>query len=283
MRVKTRSGIPKVRDSHRSQVEPYDLVMTNFINTVLDFYDKHGRHDLPWRKKITAYKILVSEVMLQQTQVRRVVPKYEQWIKEYPVLKSLRCASLSDVLLLWQGLGYQRRAKSLLQVAQTTLVVPRTFDELLKLPGVGEYTASAVLAFAYNRFSVPVVETNIRTALIESFFKKRKNVTDQELKAALEKLSRIEKIQMIGARDWYYALMDYGAYLKSKSISHNTKVSTYKKQTKFAGSQRELRAKVLFAIIHKQELPDDVRREIVLKELVREGFIKKANSSYQVV
>jgi A/G-specific adenine glycosylase len=260
-----------------------DLKLGGFIATVLDFYVKYGRHQLAWRKNITAYRVLVSEIMLQQTQVARVLPKYDLWLKHYPTLKRLSVASLSEVLLLWQGLGYQRRVKALLSIAQSVSVLPKTFDELRELPGIGEYTASAIMAFAWDIFDTPVLETNIRTVLIEHFFKRKKEIRDDDLKEILKKLSMMEEVQKVGARNWYYALMDYGAYLKSKSISHNEKVRSYKKQTKFKGSQRELRAKVLFAITQGFELPKDNRINIVLGELLKEGFIKKINSSYLVV
>lgn len=255
----------------------------DFIKVVLDFYSKYGRHDLLWRKDVTPYKVLVSEVMLQQTQVERVLPKYKTWLKSYGTLNRLSSANLGQVLTLWQGLGYQRRAKALLTIAQTTKSLPKTFDELLELPGVGEYTASAVMAFAYDDFSHVVLETNIRTVLIEHFYLKKKVVTDESLKELLSILQEQKAVKSLGARHWYYALMDYGAHLKSKSISHNKKSSTYKKQTQYKGSQRELRAKTLFAITHGDALPQDERVETVLSELMKEKFIRKTTSGYQLV
>lgn len=255
-----------------------------FLATVLDFYEKYGRHNLPWRKAITPYKILVSEIMLQQTQVSRVIPKYESWLRKYSTLAKLSTATLGDVLILWQGLGYQRRAKALLTTAKLSRTLPKKYDELRALPGIGEYTASAIIAFAYNRFDNPVIETNIRTALIEHFYKNKVVIGDEVLKELLMSLSKDERVASLGARHFYYALMDYGAHLKSKRISHNAKSTTYKKQTRFKGSQRELRSKVLFAITHKRELPNDERLETVVRELLREGFIQETKPScYQVV
>ena len=256
---------------------------TAFVKVVLDYYEKYGRNDLPWRKSITPYKVLVSEVMLQQTQVERVIPKYRDWLKSYGTLNKLSCASLGQILTLWQGLGYQRRAKALLTIAQTTKLLPKTYDKLLELPGVGEYTASAVMAFAYDDFSHVVLETNIRTVLIEYFYPKKRVVTDESLKELLALLQEQKAVRVLGARHWYYALMDYGSHLKSKSISHNKKSATYKKQTKYKGSQRELRARTLFAITHGDSLPKDERLEIVLGELLKEKFIKKTTSGYQLV
>jgi A/G-specific adenine glycosylase len=148
---------------------------------------------------------------------------------------------------------------------------------------VGEYTASAVMAFACDDFSHVVLETNIRTVLIEHFYPRKKVVTDESLKELLSLLQEQKAVKSLGARHWYYALMDYGAHLKSKSISHNKKSSTYKKQTQYKGSHRELRAKTLFAITHGDVLPQDERIETVLNELIKEKFIKKTTSGYQLV
>lgn len=255
-----------------------------FIDKVLTHYHKHGRHDLPWRKNISAYRVLVSEIMLQQTQVGRVHSKYLEWIRKYPNLKSLAKSSLHDVLILWRGLGYQRRAKSLLSISREYKCVPVEFNNLLLLPGVGVYTASAIMAFAYNRFSHPVLETNIRTALIEHFHLNKNKVSDDSLYADLLRLQENERVKSIGARGWYYALMDFGSYLKSKNISHNTKSTRYGTQSKYKGSFRELRAKVLFAITNSEVLPKDKRLSEVLLELEKEGFIiaKKKSEGYQI-
>ncbi len=258
--------------------------VNDFIDIVLDFYSKYGRHELIWRKNITPYKILVSEIMLQQTQVERVLPKYKIWLKVYGTLNKLSSANLRQILILWQGLGYQRRAKALLSIAQTNKRLPRTFEELLELPSVGEYTASAIMAFAYNDFGHVVLETNIRTVLIEHFYPRKKLITDESLKELLTFLQKMKTVQALGARHWYYALMDYGAHLKSKSISHNKKSSVYKKQSQYKGSRRELRAKVLFALTHGNLLPHDERLAVVLNELVKEKYIKKTTSGgYQLV
>ncbi len=257
--------------------------ISTFLNIVFDFYDKCGRHELLWRKNITPYKVLVSEIMLQQTQVERVIPKYTTWLKSYGTLKKLSSATLGEILTLWQGLGYQRRAKALLIIAQTNKILPKTFDELLTLPGVGDYTASALMAFAYNKFSHPVIETNIRTVLIEHFFKRKGVVTDESLKDLLSILEKEDRVTILGARHWYYALMDYGAHLKNNSISHNKRSATYKKQSAYKGSKRELRAQTLFAITHGSDLPKDERLERVLCELLKEKFIKKTTSGYQLV
>ena len=250
------------------------------INEILAYYKVSGRHTLVWRKNITAYRILVSEIMLQQTQVERVIPKFEMWMKRFPTLTKLRESQLEEVLILWQGLGYQRRAKALLTIAKEHTKLPKDFDELLKLSGVGTYTASAISAFAYDRFSHPVLETNIRTVLIEYFHQGELEVHDGMLYDDLARLETYKEVKDSGARVWYYALMDFGAHLKRQKISHNKKSAHYVKQTPYKGSLRELRAKTLFAITHKKDLPQDERITTVLSTLVREEYIVSKGSTY---
>ena len=255
----------------------------NFIRDVLTHYKNKGRHDLVWRKNITAYRILVSEVMLQQTQVSRVLPKFEVWMKKYPTLPKLEMSNLQDVLILWQGLGYQRRAKALLTIAKENKSLPKTFDGLLALSGIGVYTASALCAFAYNQFSHPVLETNIRTALIEYFYQGEESVHDGMLYDDLTRLEKNNTVQKLGARDWYYALMDFGAHLKASRISHNKKSAHYAVQSAYKGSLRELRAKALFALTHKEKLPVDERLPTVLLQLIKEGYIVENKKGHQLV
>ncbi len=254
-----------------------------FICDVLTYYSTSGRHELLWRKNINPYKVLVSEIMLQQTQVSRVLPKYEAWLKRYPTLMALSESNLRDVLVLWQGLGYQRRAKALLSIAKETSKLPRMYTELIRLPGIGPYTASAICAFAYNIFAHPVLETNIRTALIEYFHQGEYVVHDGVLYDDLARLENNNEVRALGARHWYYALMDFGAYLKSQKISHNKKSAHHSTQSRYKGSFRELRAKVLFAITHKTELPRDERLNDVLSQLVKENYITYTNQKYSLV
>lgn len=263
----------------RNKEKEYDRAC---IQEILKYHATHGRHELPWRKKITPYKILVSEVMLQQTQVTRVAPKFSLWMKRYPTLNALAHANLEEVLLLWQGLGYQRRAKALLLVAQENASLPKTFDELCKLPGIGRYTASALCAFAYNTFSHPVLETNIRTVLIELFHQGETDIHDGMLYDDLSRLESCAVVQNVGARTWYYALMDFGASLKLQGISHNAKSKHYVKQTPYKGSFRELRAKTLFAITKGETLPQDERLSEVLTVLQKEGYITSTATGYRI-
>ena len=254
-----------------------------FLKEVIAHYKKEGRHDLVWRKKISPYKILVSEIMLQQTQVLRVVPKFEAWMKKFPTLGKLATSNLQEVLVLWQGLGYQRRAKALLSIAKSVTKLPKTYEELLKLPGIGPYTAGALMAFAYDTFSHPVLETNIRTVLIEYFHLGETNIHDGVLYDDLARLVNYKNVQQMGARNFYYALMDMGAKLKTKKISHNSKSAHHTVQSKYEGSQRQLRAKTLFAVTHGNPLPKDERLPAVLLQLTKEGYIKKETTSYVIL
>ena len=198
--------------------------------------------------------------MLQQTQVERVLPFYKSFLKKFPTAKKLAAAPLSEVLKAWQGLGYNRRAKLLHQAAQRLVSTPpfRTrfnlVEKLEELPGVGPYTARAVAAFAWNQ-DVVCIETNIRTVIIHHFFSAPARdtrgmiyhtsdgkISDAEIGAILEKC-----LPKGRAREWYAALMDYGAYLKRSGISHNTKSKTYAKQARFSGSLREARGALLRA------------------------------------
>lgn len=210
-------------------------------------YRAQGRHALPWRESHDPYRVLVSEVMLQQTQVERVVPYYEDWLRKFPSVRVLAKAPLSAVLRAWQGLGYNRRAKMLHEAAKAVVrdhkgKFPVTPEELEKLPGVGPYTARAVAAFAYNQ-DVVFIETNIRTVVTHHFFPKRQTVADREVVSILEKTLPKGK-----SREWYSALMDYGASLKRSGVRLNSKAKGYTKQAAFAGSAREARGAILKAL-----------------------------------
>jgi A/G-specific adenine glycosylase len=265
-----------------------DPAIEKYVQEIITYYALHKRDMLPWRKTYSPYHVLVSEIMLQQTQVQRVIPKFLLWIKKYPTINALSRATLKDVLTLWQGLGYQRRAKALLLIAQSKNTVFNkrrlpTREELLLEPGIGAYTASAIMSFAYNIFDYPPLETNIRTAIIHFFFRNETMVTDKQLIEVLQKLALHSDVKSLGARDWYLALMDYGAYLKSQSISYNTRSKGYKKQTPYEGSLRKLRAETLFAIIHNKEIPKDKRVKEILSSLEKENFIIKRGRLYYPV
>lgn len=219
-----------------------------FRRAVWKHYHSYGRRTLPWRTTTNPYRILVSEVMLQQTQVERVIPYYHAWMQTFPNVKTLAKAPLSSVLRAWQGLGYNRRAKNLHQAAQAVVSVykgtfPKHALELQKLPGVGPYTAHAVAAFAYNEDGI-FVETNIRTVVMHHFFSTKKKVSDDEIRAVLE-----QALPKGRAREWYAALMDYGSYLKRSGVRLNAKTKQYTKQSTFRGSNREARGAILKALV----------------------------------
>lgn len=227
-------------------------VISDFRKIVWAYYKKYGRHDLPWRppslklrkgkENDTLYRVLVSEIMLQQTQVNRVLPIYAEVTRRFPTARTLAAAPLSEVLKAWQGLGYNRRAKMLHSAAKELAKRKITaISELEALPGVGPYTARAIAAFAYNQ-DVVFVETNIRTAVIHHFFPTKKKVSDTEIEKIL-----IQTLPRGRAREWYSALMDYGAHLKRSGVSHNARSTTYARQSKFAGSLREARGAILRA------------------------------------
>lgn len=220
-----------------------------FRRIVQDFYTKEGRHALPWRATHDPYRILVSEVMLQQTQVERVRDFYARFTTAYPTPKKLAAAPLADVLKLWQGLGYNRRAKMLHQAAQAVTAdykgkLPETVEGLESLSGIGHYTARAVAAFAWNQ-DVLFIETNIRTAVIHHFFPRKKVVADTDITAVLE-----QALPKGRAREWYAALMDYGSHLKRSGVKLNHRSKAYAKQGTFEGSGRQARGAILRALIN---------------------------------
>jgi A/G-specific adenine glycosylase len=216
----------------------------DFIKIVRGHYYSSGRHDLPWRQTQNPYHILVSEVMLQQTQVVRVIPKYQIFLHQFPNTKRLAEAPLGDVLRAWQGLGYNRRAKYLQQAA---VVVhqryrgrwPRSAEALRTLPGIGPYTAGAVAAFAYNE-AIPIIETNIRTVFLHHFFPSVTTVPEAELLKLVT-----DTLDHSNPREWYWALMDYGTHLKQYYGNQNHRAANYTKQSRFNGSNRQLRGAVI--------------------------------------
>lgn len=236
----------------------------NFQETVFDFFEKEGRENLPWRKTKNPYRIWVSEIMLQQTQVSRVIEKYKSFLKKFPTVESLAKSSQSEVLKEWVGLGYNRRALFLKRGAEFVVKecggkIPKDVTGLEAIPGIGHYTARAIATFAYNQKHV-FVETNIRTVYFFHFFKGKENVTDKEVLEMVEKTLPQENF-----REWYWALMDYGSHLKKQGKGNNTKSRHYTRQSKFEGSDRQIRAAVVRHLTQKGKMDMD--------ELVKElGF-----------
>ena len=227
--------------------------------------------------------------MLQQTQVDRVIPYYKNFLKQFPTVHSLAKASLGDVLRAWQGLGYNRRAKMLHQAAQTIVskhkgTFPKQYEELVALPGVGDYTAKAVRAFAFNELGV-LIETNVRSVYIHHFFPKKKEVHDKEVLALVEKT-----LDTKNPRAWYMALMDYGAYLKKTMPNPSRKSTHHTKQKPFKGSNRQIRGVLLRTLNDKSctlstfsKLPFDRERIAEqLTQLEHEELVRKRGRVYSL-
>jgi A/G-specific adenine glycosylase len=240
-----------------------------------------NRRDLPWRHTTDPYRILVSEMMLQQTQVERVVPFYKKFVRRFPSARSLARSPFSEVLRHWQGLGYNRRAKYLhlaaRQIAERGF--PRWPEDIEALPGVGRYTARAVAAFAFNE-PVVLIETNVRTVFIYHCFKNRKRVSD---KAILPLVEHALAHSGMEPKDFYAAVMDYGAHLKKSGVKLNQKSAHYSKQTKFAGSARQLRGSIMrellkhhatLAVLSHEVLRSREEVEHELGRLCNEGLVR---------
>ncbi|MCX8007839.1 MAG: A/G-specific adenine glycosylase [Coriobacteriia bacterium] len=267
-----------------------EQALRQFREAVLEHYRQHGR-DLPWRSTRDPYAILVSEVMLQQTQVSRVVPKYEEFLRAFPTVQALADAPLAEVLRVWSGLGYNRRAKALHEAARKILeehggTVPCSYAELRMLPGVGHATAAQVLAFAYG-VPVPYLETNIRAALIHWFFPGREAVTDRELMPLAEAVLDRED-----PRVWHYAIMDYGAALKRRVPNPSRRSAHHAKQKPFAGSMREARGAVLRVLARRERASVEEiavesgiharRIRAAAAALVREGLVVRAGRGWRL-
>jgi A/G-specific adenine glycosylase len=248
----------------------------DFWEKIFSFYEREGR-DLPWRKTTDMYEVFVSEVMLQQTQVSRVVEKFVSWLERFPTVESLSSASLYDVLDEWKGLGFNSRGKRLWESAKIVVekyngVFPLSVDELLSLPGVGPYTARSVLVFARN-VDEALVDTNIRRILIFEFGLDEK-MSDKDLQVFAQSILPSGR-----SRDWHNALMDYGSLVLTAKSSG---ISPKSKQSKFKGSRRECRAKMLRFALENKFLDEKKAKEIckennyctkeILDELVSEGL-----------
>ena len=204
--------------------------------------------DLPWRNIDDPYAVLVSEVMLQQTQVARVNGFWQRFLQAFPTIDALAAADTAEVLVRWQGLGYNRRAIALKRCAEECSAsfggsLPRTCDELQKLPGIGPATAAGVVAFAYNQPSV-YIETNVRTVFIHELFPHESKVADRELAPLVH-----ASCPASDPRSWYYALLDYGAYLKSVLPNPSRRSAHYGKQSRFEGSHRQKRAELVRIVL----------------------------------
>ena len=236
--------------------------------------------EMPWREDTRPYYVLVSEIMLQQTQVDRVIPKFEAFIAAFPDTASLAKAPLSKVLQLWSGLGYNRRAKFLHEAAKKIEdefkgEFPQVAAELVSLPGVGVNTAGALMADSYNQ-PVVFIETNVRTVYFHHYFHDDTSITDAQLREIVA-----ETVDREHPREWYWGIMDYGSYLKRQGVGRNDKSHHYRKQSALKGSVREVRGAILKALAKqpltleslKSETFSDKRFEPALQGLLRDGLV----------
>lgn len=290
--------------------------------------------DLPWRRTRDPYKIWLSEVMLQQTQVARVETRWQEWLDRFPTVGDLAAAPVSDVLAAWQGMGYNRRALSLKKAAETIAqeydgAFPRSVKELVALPGIGPATAQGIRSFAFDLPGV-YLETNVRTVVLHHLFPDASEVSDKELTPIVEATcpaavctdeadEATVRLQLAGrfadpqdARDtpraWYYAMLDYGAYLKKTVPNPSRRAKAYTRQSKFEGSHRQKRAEAVRMLLEAQaqgmagvttgavsmrlsevELAagrpsvDEALAASILEDLEREGFCCREDGAWRIV
>lgn len=256
---------------------------------------------MPWRNTKNPYRILVSEVMLQQTQVSRVLPKYKEFLKVFPTLVILARARIKRILQVWKGLGYWRRVLYLKETVKRIVKehrgkFPKDPKELEKLPGIGRYTARALACFAFGNAEA-FLDTNIRRVYLHFFFPKRKDVPDKEILPLAQKAlnSIISPCNVLSykitAREWHYALFDYGtAVLKDKKINKQSR--HYAKQSKFEGSFRSFRTKVMRLLLvqkNNKANPKTIKSLLakspypakqILDSLLKDKLIKKSPTYY---
>lgn len=254
-----------------------------FQKKVFSFYQKNKR-DLPWRKTTDPYKILLSELMLQQTQVNRVILYYEKWIARWPAIDALASASLAEVLQAWMGLGYNTRAINLHKAARKIVTefdndVIEAMKQYKEIPGVGRYTSQAVQIFSTNTDLV-TVDTNIRRIFIKEFHLPEK-VSDKELWGLAERC-----LPKGRSREWHNALMDYGALHLTAT---KTGIKPKTQQSRFEGSDRQLRARIIRILLQNDESLVNISRILnvdiswlqrILEKLISEEIISKKNNRY---
>lgn len=257
---------------------------------------KRRYRDLPWRNTRDPYAIWISEVMLQQTQVARVDGRWQRWLEQFPTVQALAAASTTDVLRAWQGMGYNRRALSLHEAAQRIAAMdafPSGEKDLVSLPGIGPTTAAGIRAFAFNMSGV-YLETNVRSVFLHELFPQQLDVGDKTLQPLVRQTCPPDDADPEdNPRSWYYALLDYGAYLKQTILNPSRRSRSYTKQSRFEGSHRQKRAAALRLLLQHPEgmsvtllcnlmsaeeqaanrpAIDITQVETLLAELAREGF-----------
>ncbi len=262
-----------------------------FVDTIWSYYALNKR-TFPWRDIDDPYHVVVSEIMLQQTQTYRVIPKYEAFVSQFPTFESLAQAPLRDLLVAWQGLGYNRRALALQATAQRIVkefggVLPDDPAILETFPGIGPATAGSICAFAFNNPTI-FIETNIRTVYIHFFAPQQTEIKDSYLLPLIQ-----ETVAQENPRQWYYALMDYGVMLKSTRENPSRKSAHHSKQSRFEGSDRQIRGMILklLTLHHSLEIsalyaaidrPSE-RISKALHQLINEKFLISENDKINIV
>ena len=260
-----------------------------FQKQILDYYREHGRTSLPWRQPepdgtLNAYKILVSEIMLQQTQVPRVIAKYNEFLTLFPTQQQLAQATQAEVIKAWLGLGYNRRAQYVWQAAkQLPINKTWTIEQLQDCKGIGYNTAAAVRVYTYNQPHV-FIETNIRSVLLHHFFAGQTDIDDTQLIPIIE-----NTLEGQNPRELYWALMDYGTYIKQTTPNPSRASKHHTKQTKFKGSKRQIRGRVLRELatgpVGTEQLAKivaDDRLNAVLQDLAKEGLVETSQDKLQL-
>jgi A/G-specific adenine glycosylase len=261
-----------------------------FRRVIYSHFSEHGRA-LPWRNDINPYRVYISEIMLQQTQVDRVIVKYPAFITTFRDFKALERAPLASVLAAWQGLGYNRRALLLKEAAHRIItgfkgVLPQDPETLRTLPGIGKATSCSIAAFAFNRPAV-FIETNIRSVFIHHFFKDTEGISDDQIEPLVQ--CTLDKEQ---PGRWYSALMDYGSELKKRVSNPSRKSRHYSRQSRFEGSKRQARGKILKQLLANGPLTLDALARatgrsqpeirVIINDLVAEGFAEKKKNHFTI-
>ncbi|WP_246153016.1 A/G-specific adenine glycosylase [Oryzomonas rubra] len=261
-----------------------DLATVKAFQKCILAYHHANPRPMPWRETRDPYCILISEIMLQQTQVERVKAKYAEFLAAFPTLADLAAAPLPEVLRVWQGLGYNRRALALKRCAEEIVdrfagQFPTTIEELESLPGIGPYTARAVATFAFGAVEA-FIETNIRTVFIHFFFHNRDKVGDREIMPLVA-----ATLDRGDPRTWFYGLMDYGVMLKQSHPNPGRRSAHHTRQSRFEGSNRQLRSRMLRAVMEHPGITAlalakllGAEQETVqsnLEAMQREGFLCK--------
>lgn len=258
--------------------------ITEFQNIIWQHYASHGRL-FDWRGVDDPYRVFISEVMLQQTQTARVAVKYPAFIARFEDFKALSQAPLKDVLHEWQGMGYNRRGIYLQRAAQIIMQkyagqLPNDPELLDALPGIGAATAASICAFAFNMPTV-FIETNIRTVFIHFFFNGKDAIDDKDIFPLVQ-----AAVDQNNPREWYYALMDYGVMLKKSVPNPSRKSVHHTKQSKFEGSDRQIRGMILKILTNSSEIisqerlisminKDNERVSKIIDQMINEQFIKR--------